>query len=379
MKIGLVTDSSLTIPGGVQEYVRGLHDSLRERGEDVQIITSGNAGNEDKDRHVTSLGRSVELSVLHWSGAASSVPLNWVSPARIREFLQSERFDVLHYAAPMSILGSQVLRLSKTASPNTTNVVAFLIYSETTPLAVKFASPVFYQRLNRFVDGRVAISNPAADYAREFYPGSYAIIPCGIDTARFNPEVGKIGSFSDGKVNLLFAGRLDARKNVLGMLEVYARLKANHPDTRLIIVGDGPQRADAHAFCENRNLRDVVFEGIVAADDLPKYYNSCDIFCAPTIRRESFGVVLVEAMACGKPTTGYRNRGYHSVVEGSPLSSFLAEPMDVSGLYRVLEELILDETLRRRMGEEGLKLVREKYSWKIVSGQLLDFYRELHT
>ena len=376
MKIGLITDSSLTVPGGVQEYVRGLHDSLRDRGEDVQIITCGPRGDEDKDRRVVPLGRTLELSALHLSGAASSMPVSWARPSTIRRFLQAERFDVLHYAAPMAMVGSEILRLSKTASPRTANVLAFLIYSETVTRPVRFASR-FYRSLDRFADGKIAISKPAAEYAQEFYPGAYTIIPCGVDTARFSPQAGKIDAFADGKVNLLFAGRFDRRKNVLGMLEAYARLKPKHPETRLIVVGDGPQRADAHAFCEKERLADVVFAGSVGAGDMPRYYNTCDIFCAPTIGRESFGVVLLEAMACSKPIAGYRNRGYHSVVEGSPLASFLAEPMDAPGLQKVLENLIVDQPLRQRMGEEGLKMAREKYAWRTVSGQLLDYYRAL--
>lgn len=376
MKIGLITDSSLTVPGGVQEYVRGLHDSLRERGEDAQIITCGPRGHEDENRRVSPLGRTLELSALHLSGAASSMPVSWARPSTIRRFLQSERFDVLHYTAPMAMVGSEILRLSRTASPRPANVLAFLIYSETVTRTVRFASR-FYRSLNRFADGRIAISRPAAEYAQEFYPGEYTIIPCGVDTERFSPQAGKVDGFADGKVNLLFAGRFDRRKNVLGMLEAYAALKPKHPETRLIVVGDGPQRADAHAFCERERLADVVFAGSVGAGELPLYYNTCDIFCAPTIGRESFGVVLVEAMACGKPIAGYRNRGYHSVVEGSPLDLFLAEPMDAPGLQDTLERLIVDQSLRQRMGEEGLKTAREKYAWRAISAQLLDFYHTL--
>ena len=374
MKVGIVSDTSFRIPGGVQEYVRGLHDFLRERGVDVQIITSGERGHEDGGRNFASLGKTVDLSLLNWRGAASSMPLNWAPTGRIRSFLREERFDVLHYAAPMALLGSRILRFSRKASPGAANVIAFLIYNETTPPAVRLLSPIL-KRLNCSIHGRVAISEPAAEYAQQFYPGTYAIIPAGIDVRRFNPSVGRIDAFVDGKVNILFAGRLDRRKNVMDMLEVYARLSADCPDTRLIIVGDGPEGQQAQEFVRDRHLQNVAMVGRVGAEEMPKYYNTCDIFCAPALGQESFGVVLVEAMACGKPVAGYRNRGYETVVAGSPLNEFLVEPGNVSALHQALKSLIVDGERRMRLGAESLRLVRERYAWEVVGERILECYQ----
>jgi phosphatidylinositol alpha-mannosyltransferase len=376
MKVGIVCDSSLKIPGGVQEYTRGVHDFLCARGVDVQIITAGDAGAEDRGRNVISLGRSVEFGSFPWRDAGSSSPLNWVGPEAIRRFLRRENFDILHYAGPPGTLGSLILYQTDSVSPRTRNVMAFLIYNESIPASVRLSSPIF-RRFNPFLHGRIAISAPAAEYAQWFYPGPYTIIPAGVNRQRFNPDSGTIAAFLDGKVNLLFVGRLDRRKNISGMLEAYARIRPAHPEIRLIVVGDGPDRKLFEASGRRGELEGVVIVGRVGAEELPKYYNTCDVFCAPATGQESFGVVLLEAMACAKPITGYGNRGYRSVVDGSPLSAFLVEPQDNAGFARVLESLIEDVALRRQVGEEALRLVCERYAWEVVGERLLEFYRSL--
>ena len=151
--------------------------------------------------------------------------------------------------------------------------------------------------------GKIAVSKPALDHVSHHLPGEYRIIPNGIDTEYFCLNGAGREEFNDGKINILFVGRLERRKGLAYLLNACADIKRNFPNFRLIIVGPGKVlRMRYEKSVDDMNLTDnVVFTGYVSTDELPSYYRSADIFCAPATGGESFGVVLLEAMACGKP------------------------------------------------------------------------------
>ncbi len=158
------------------------------------------------------------------------------------------------------------------------------------------------------------------------------------------------------------------------LLRAYEILEKKFSNLRLIIVGDGPLKEKCLDFVKQKNLKEVYFEGEKEDREIPKYFNACDIFCSPAIFGESFGIVLLEAMASKKPATGFANEGYKELMEGKPGARFLAKPKDFKGLAKKMETLIKSEKLRKRMGEWGLKEA-QKYSWPRIVDQALDFYK----
>ena len=120
--------------------------------------------------------------------------------------------------------------------------------------------------------------------------------------------------------------------------------------------------------------KDVVFEGQVT-EGLASYYKTADIYVSPAIFGESFGIVLLEAMACGTPLVAFDNQGYKDILKGKSSEEFLAKNKDYNDLAKKIEILIKNPLLRKEIGEKGLKEVQE-YSWKIIADKILDFYQE---
>ena len=369
MKIGIVLDPNLRIPGGVQEHCRGLYDALESLGQEVVIIACGQKGEEDWERNVALLGNIFELRFL---GRAASAPFTWQTLQKIRQFLDKERFDVLNFEGPGGLFSWEVLALSKTI-----NVLTFHIYPGALDL-FWFGLPVLpvIRFLNRKFSGRIAVSPVAADYAQKFYPGKYEIIPNGVDLSRFSSEGAKVEKFRDDKVKILFVGRLDPRKGILHLLIAYQQLTTKFANLCLMVVGDGPQREKALGFVRKNKLKNVEFLGKVSSEKLPECFRTADIYCSPALYGESFGIVLIEAMASGLPIVVYANEGYKRVLRKKPFCDFLVKPGDVKGLAKSLEILIKDRGLRKSLGEGGLKEAKN-YDWKKIGRQTLEFYREV--
>jgi len=151
-------------------------------------------------------------------------------------------------------------------------------------------------------------------------------------------------------------------------------LKRKYQDLRLIVAGDGPERENCKKFVTENNLKNVVFLGNIGKE-LPSLYATCDIFCAPSIFGESFGLVILEAMASGKPVVGFANEGYKELMKGKKGEKFLAKPKDFRELAQKIEILIKNEKLRNELGEWGRKEA-QKYSWEKVAEKVLNFYRD---
>jgi len=232
------------------------------------------------------------------------------------------------------------------------------------------------KRWARRLDGRIAVSSLAVELASKYFSGDYHIIPNGVELGHFSPDVPPIDEFCDGKVNILFVGRLEKRKGVNYLLKAYKSIKRENPDCRLIIVGPGARLYRRYQKqIAREGIEDVVLVGSVPNEDLPRYYKTADIFCAPATRCESFGVVLLEAMAVGVPVVASDVEGYANVVTHGE-DGLLVPPKDDSMLAKILTSLINDKSLREQMGAVG-KLNAQHYSWEKVARRIQDFYMEV--
>jgi phosphatidylinositol alpha-mannosyltransferase len=229
-------------------------------------------------------------------------------------------------------------------------------------------------KLIQKLDRRIAVSRPAMDFVKKHFPGDYHITPNGVDTKHFNPEVSPIEEFCDGKLNILFVGRLEKRKGADYLLKAYRQLKRDIPHSRLIIVGPGTVlRGKYERAVEKNGLSDVVFAGFSSYQDLPRYYKTADVFCAPATGWESFGIILLEAMAVGKPVVASNIEGYAGVLTNG-VEGLLVPPRDEGKLAEALTTLLTDESMRREMGANGTATA-QKYDWQNVARQVVDHYK----
>lgn len=226
------------------------------------------------------------------------------------------------------------------------------------------------------LDGRIAVSKPAQDFIRRYFPGEYSIIPNGIDVEHFGADGPPVDAFKDGKLNILFVGRLENRKGLGYLLQAFSQVKKERPDTRLIVVGPGVRlRRKYDRLIDKLGLEDVVFTGYVPYSDLPMYYRTADIFCAPATGKESFGIVLLEGMAAGKPIVASNIEGYSSVVDDGE-EGLLVPPKDGTSLARALLELLGDASRREEMGAKG-RAKAQGYGWGRVARMVQSYYLEV--
>lgn len=368
MKVGLILDGNIDFPGGVQTYVKGLYRFLVENGHQVLIIAGGNAGKtEEAGFKVIRVGKTYKMKGI---GTQISAHLSWVRKKTVRRILEKENFDVIHLQALFGLLGMRFLDLSLAKK-----VATFHNYYEPgmLPLTVSLFSPL-YRHYFKKLNGRIADSKPAEEFARLIEKGDYVIIPPGIEQKKFK-KTSESDPSKKELVTILFMGRLDKRKGIMFLLDAFKKVQDEVSNTRLLIVGDGPQAKEAEKFVRKHKLDNVNFVGFVEDEDLPEFYAQADIYCSPACFGESFGIVLLEAMASSLPIVAFANAGYKEVIKGKG-AQFLVEPKDTNGLTEALLTLIKNEELRKEISNWSLNEVQQ-YSWDRVGKKILGFYHKL--
>lgn len=364
MKIAMVSPYDFTWPGGVTAHVSQLARELGRLGHEVQVLAPHTPSRECQDADLlVPLGRSVPLPS---GGSIARVSLSWWLYPKVRALLKKEQFDIVHLHEPMApILPLCVLEFS-----NSVNVGTFHA-SYSRQHLYRFTSPIT-KRWQARLHGNIAVSPAARRYVNNTFPGDYEIIPNGIDFNHFSTEATPFPQYQDGKLNILFVGRLEKRKGLRYLLEAYSKLKWQHPNTRLIVVGPGNPDKESYRIMSSHNIQDVEFVGRVSYDDLPRYYASADIFCSPATGAESFGIVLLEAMASGTPVIASDIEGFRGVMTHGE-QGLLVPKKDSEALADALETLASDPELRRRLGAQGNRTA-EQYRWEVVAGRVENYY-----
>ena len=367
LKVCLVSPYDFVHPGGVSEHVRHLADELRERDHDATIMAPSNELDDDhRIPGYVRIGRSVPIP---GNGSVARIALSFHLVRRVRALLDAEGFDVVHYHEPLvPALPITVLRLHHGA-----NVGTFHTFQKRN-LGYYYGRPflnTYFKRLHSCI----AVSRPARDFVSRYFPGDYRVVPNGIDMRRFSPGLEPLPELRTyGKSTILFVGRMEQRKGLPVLLDAYAMLRRVRSDARLVVVGDGELRWTYERFVETERIPDVTFLGHVDAAVLPRCYVSSDIFCSPAVGGESFGIVLLEAMASGRPVVASRIPGFGEVVTQGQ-EGLLVEPGDATALTRGLHRLLDDPTARAQMGACGLR-TSAGYDWSRVVDEVLDVYAQ---
>jgi phosphatidylinositol alpha-mannosyltransferase len=364
VKIGIVSPYAYPRPGGANEHIRESYEHLRELGHTVRIITAP-WGDDPPAQDVLQIGRAIAIP---YNGSIGRVTLSLRLDHLVTRMLQREGFDIIHHHEPLvPFLSAQILE--RASCPQVATFHAFGGFS-VSYWAGRFLANHYMRKL----DARIAVSPAARYFISRYFPGEYRVIPNGVDVS-FYANARPFPEFRDGRVNILFVGRLEPRKGAMYLIRAYHALKGAHPETRLIICNRGPQLGELRRYVRGQRLPDVLFAGRVSDIDKARFYKTADIFCAPSTGQESFGIVLLEAMAAGTPVVASDIHGYKRVVQRN-LTGLLVEPRDPDALCRALARLIEDPDLRRRLGEAGARRAPD-YDWGQVTKQLVRVYEEV--
>ncbi|MFT4040033.1 MAG: glycosyltransferase family 4 protein [Thermomicrobiales bacterium] len=363
MKVALVSPYDPAHPGGVYEHINHLQGEFTRRGHDVTILAPrGRKGGLEAREGFYGVGRTVPIPA---NGSMVRVTFDVTLYNAVKTLLRREQFDVVHVHEPLIPVLPYLVLLNSQA----VNVGTFHAFRSSSPWYTAF-KPYMSFMMSR-LDARIAVSPPARDFVSQYFEGPYDTIPNGIDVARFqNAE--PFPWANDGTPRLLFVGRFnEPRKGLKYLLRALPLVQQQFPDARLVVVGRGDPEKLA-GLMERYDVRGVDFVGQSTAADLPRYYASCNVFCAPSTEGESFGIVLLEAMAAGAPVVAGDIPGYRSVIRNG-VDGLLAEPKNPQALALALVRMLADSELRANLVAAG-RATAQRYDWPQIAQRVLTVY-----
>jgi phosphatidyl-myo-inositol alpha-mannosyltransferase len=353
VRIGLVCPYSLTLPGGVQGQVLGLARALRAKGHEVRVL--GPCDGPPPDAGVTPLGKSVPLAA---NGSIAPIAPDVSCALRTFRVLRDEDFDVLHLHEPLVPGPCMWSALVKPAP------IVATFHAAGVSAAYRLAGFAL-QILMRRLDVRCAVSEDAVELASRYFPGRYEPVFNGIEVDRFAKAT---PWETDGGPTILFVGRHEERKGLAVLLAAIDRLP---PGARIWVGGEGPQTEELRAAFGHDDR--VEWLGRIDDDEKCRRLRAADVFCAPSLHGESFGVVLLEAMAAGAPVVASDLPGYARVGRQGR-EALLVPPGDADALGDALTRVLRDTAMARSLVECGRARADE-----LSMDHLADVYVEMYT
>ncbi len=365
MRIGIVTEYYYPSIGGIQEHVHNFARAARRLGHTVKIVTSSMPdvrASAEPSGDVIRIGPSVPV---YQNGGMGRVTVGPGLSAAMARLLARERFDVVHVHAPLTPV-LPLLAIHHARGP--------VVGTFHTHFRPNLLFRLMGRRLQRYLDrldAPVAVSRACLTAFEGRLEAPFRIIPNGVDVERFAGGR-RLARYDDGRLNLLFVGRLEPRNGLDRLLAAFARAR-REIDARLLVVGDGPLLPRYRRLVPQELAADVVFAGRVL-EERPDWYATADVYCAPA-RIASFGVTLLEAMAAGKPVLAADIEGFREVMEDGREGELVA-PDDPAAWARALVRLAREPARAARYAERG-RLTAHAHAWPILARQVLGLYRAL--
>jgi phosphatidylinositol alpha-mannosyltransferase len=361
VKVLLACPYAWDAPGGVQVHVRELAVGLRSLGHETRVLAPGRS--DAAEDGVELVGRPIEVPYNR-----STAPIApWPTVAgRVRRALEAFGPDVVHAHEPLTPSAS-MFAVRAAAAAGVPVVATFHSGAERAWL-FDLAAPVL-RRVARAISVRVAVSEAAAAFARKRLGGSFDVVPNGVHVERFAGAEPR-RDLPDGR-RLLFVGRLHPRKGFAVAVEAFGHLAGRFDDVILVAAGEGTQRTAVDRLTPGARRR-VVMLGSVPNVDLPPIHAACDLFVAPSVGGESFGIVVAEAMAAGLPVVASDIPGYREVVRHG-VDGLLVPPNDPGALATVCGEVLDDPELAARLRTSARERA-QAFSWDRVIERLVRVY-----
>lgn len=368
MRVGIVCPYNIFKGGGVQECVIALQAELQKRGHDVKVITPLPRENGGHQRENTIfIGRSTDVKSPFATTAQVSITLD---NEAIDRALGSEKFDVLHFHEPWVPMVSMQI-LSRSTSVNLATFHAKLPETALSRTIEKVVTP-YTRSIMKYLHGLTAVSDAAAEYVRSLTDQPVSIIPNGIDLGKYRVTKARP---HDSNKRILYIGRLERRKGVKYLIKAYAVLAEKDKNIQLMIAGDGPDRTKLEQFVREQQIDNVHFLGYISEAKKLRLLAEANLFVSPALFGESFGIVLLEAMAAGVPAIAGNNAGYTSVMRGTGELS-VVNPKDTLEFARRMGVFLNDQGLRD-VWQAWARQYVSQYSYPMIVDQYEDLYKKL--
>jgi phosphatidylinositol alpha-mannosyltransferase len=341
-------------------HVRQLAGALESKGHEVLVLAPAVSASSPPPP-VRIVGRAVGVP---YGGTVAPICFSRRSFGRIRRLASVFEPDVLHVHEPLTPSTSMLATFAATAPV----VATFHAFAERSRL-MELTAPVL-RTVYRRIAAPVAVSRAAAAFLRRAIPGDVEVVPNGVDVERFAGAASPPAGLPAGRI-VVWVHRLDPQKGFPVAVRAFARLAAGLPDVHLVVAGDGRDR-DAVGLLPEPDRGRVVMLGTVPNEDLPGLLAAADVFVAPALGQESFGIALVEAMAAGVPVVASAIPGYDEVVRDG-VDGLLVPPNDANALAKALRRVLEDPNLAAGLTRAGRERAAS-YSWEVVTPRLEAIY-----
>ncbi|MBF6538403.1 glycosyltransferase family 4 protein [Nocardia farcinica] len=360
MKIGMVCPYSFDVPGGVQAHVVELARVFLERGHKVSVLAPASEGTPLPD-FVVSAGRAVAIP---YNGSVARLSFGPMAYTRIRRWIDGNDFDVLHIHEP-NAPSLSMLALKIAEGP-----IVATFHTSTTRSLVLSTFQGMLRPYHEKISGRIAVSELARRWQVEALGSDAVEIPNGVDVPAF-ARAPMLPGYPRPGGTVLFLGRYDEpRKGMQVLLAALPELVARHPDVEILVVGRGDeQRLRREAGRHARHLR---FLGQVSDAEKASAMRSADVYVAPNLGGESFGIILIEAMAAGTAVVASELDAFRRVLRDGTAGMLVPVGDDVA-LAGALDTLLTDAERREALVRRANQVVGE-YDWPVVAEQILRVY-----
>jgi phosphatidylinositol alpha-mannosyltransferase len=356
----VVCPYSLGTPGGVQNHVRDLAEALLALGHEVSVLAPVDAS-DAVPRYVVSSGRAVGVP---YNGSVARVTFGPRTAARVKSWLAEGHFDVVHVHEPTTPSAS-IIALWSADGPFVATFHTWQVRSRAMSAAASLLRPALEK-----IDARIAVSENARSMMVQHIGGEAVVIPNGLYTDRFQGNPRPEWQGANGTIS--FLGRMDEpRKGLSLLLKAVPAMVAERPHLKVLVAGTG-QADEARRSLPESCRGNVLFLGAIDDRARADMLAGSDLYVAPHLGGESFGIVLLEAMAAGAPVLASDLAAFRQVLDGGRLGE-LFEPGDANELAtRALRLLSTpDERLKLRLA--GLSAV-QRYDWSVLLPELLSVY-----
>jgi phosphatidyl-myo-inositol alpha-mannosyltransferase len=364
VRVGLVCPYSFDVPGGVQAHVADLARTLIGMGHHVSVLAPGDdsEGAVEFPEFVVPSGRSVPIP---YNGSVARLSFGPVSYTKVRKWIRAGNFDVLHVHEPVApslslialvVADGPIVATFHTANPRSRWLNAF---------------QGVLQPFMEKITGRIAVSELARQVQVEHLGGDAVIIPNGVDV-KFFADASPLPGYPRTGGTIGFVGRYDeSRKGMAVLLDALRLMVPLRPELRLVVAGSGDEK-DLRELAGPELAGALRFLGRVSDPDKASMLRSLDIYCAPNIGGESFGIILTEAMSAGTPVVASDLDAFRRVLDNG-IAGVLSPVGDAPALARALSAVMDDPGRRAVLAAQGRRVVAA-YDWPVVAATVVKVY-----